>query len=134
MSNQKEKATHKAVRLAIVRIEKRRPNTVSHKRKMSVAAVAEEAGVSRALIHRDCPELLERIKGGVNKDIRQQRDAKQTELNKYKDRNRELRSEVAELKAMLAKVQSQNATLIRKNMALSNARADNSNVTQLIYS
>lgn len=134
MSNQKEKVTHKAVRLAIVRIEKGRPNTVSHKRKMSVAAVAEEAGVSRALIHRDCPELLERIKGGVNKDIRQQRDAKQTELNKYKDRNRELRSEVAELKAMLAKVQSQNATLIRKNMALSNARADNSNVTQLIYS
>lgn len=134
MSNQKEKATHKAVRLAIVRIEKGRPNTVSHKRKMSVAAVAEEAGVSRALIHRDCPELLERIKGGVNKDIRQQRDAKQTELNKYKDRNRKLRSEVAELKAMLAKVQSQNATLIRKNMALSNVRADNSNVTQLIYS
>ncbi|MEZ8107202.1 TetR family transcriptional regulator [Vibrio cortegadensis] len=134
MSSQKEKATHKAVRLAIVRIEKGRPNIVSDKRKVSVAAVAEEAGVSRALIHRDCPELLERIKGGVNKDIRQQRDAKQTELNKYKDRNRELRSEVAELKAMLAKVQSQNATLIRKNMALSNARADNSNVTQLIYS
>jgi len=134
MSNQKEKATHKAVRLAIVRIEKGRPNTVSHKRKMSVAAVAEEAGVSQALIHRDCPELLERIKGGVNKDIRQQRDAKQTELNKYKDRNRDLRSEVAELKAMLAKVQSQNATLIRKNMALSNVLADNSNVTQLIYS
>ncbi|MBF4285079.1 TetR family transcriptional regulator, partial [Vibrio anguillarum] len=89
---------------------------------------------SRALIHRDCPDLLERIKGGVNKGIRQQRDAKQTELNEYKDRNRELRSEVAELKAMLAKVQSQNATFIRKNMALSNARADNSNVTQLIYS
>ena len=41
---------------------------------------------------------------------------------------------VAELKAMLAKVQSQNATLIRKNMALSNAHVDNSNVIQLIYS
>ncbi|MEZ8694909.1 TetR family transcriptional regulator [Vibrio splendidus] len=134
MSNQKEKATHKMVRLAIIRIEKGRPKVVSDKRKMSVASVAEEAGVSRALIHRDCPDLLERIKGGVNKGIRQQRDAKQTELNEYKDRNRELRSEVAELKAMLAKVQSQNATLIRKNMALSNARADNSNVTQLIYS
>ncbi|ASW80143.1 TetR family transcriptional regulator (plasmid) [Shewanella sp. HL-SH4] len=134
MSNQKEKATHKMVRLAIIRIEKGRPKVVSDKRKMSVASVAEEAGVSRALIHRDCPDLLERIKGGVNKGIRQQRDAKQTELNEYKDRNRELRSEVAELKAMLAKVQSQNATFIRKNMALSNARADNSNVTQLIYS
>ena len=125
MSNPKEKATHKQVRLAIIRIEKGRPNIISDHRKMSVAAVAEEAGVSRALIHRDCPDLLERIKGG---------DAKQTELNEYKERNRELRSEVAELKAMLAKVQSQNATLIRKNMALSNAHVDNSNVIQLIYS
>ncbi|MBF4297107.1 TetR family transcriptional regulator, partial [Vibrio anguillarum] len=64
MSNQKEKATHKMVRLAIIRIEKGRPKVVSDKRKMSVASVAEEAGVSRALIHRDCPDLLERIKGG----------------------------------------------------------------------
>ncbi|MBF4337478.1 TetR family transcriptional regulator [Vibrio anguillarum] len=134
MSNQKEKATHKMVRLAIIRIEKGRPKVVSDKRKMSVAAVAEEAGVSRALIHRDCPDLLERIKGGVNKGIRQQRDAKQTELNEYKERNRELRSEVAELKAMLSKVQSQNATLIRKNMVLSGVSTKNNNVTQLSYS
>lgn len=134
MSNPKEKATHKKVRLAIIRIEKGRPNIISDHRKMSVAAVAEEAGVSRALIHRDCPDLLERIKGGVNKGIRQQRDAKQAELNEYKERNRELRSEVAELKTMLAKVQSQNATLIRKNMAFSSLSAENSNVTQLIYS
>ncbi|ABI73273.1 MULTISPECIES: hypothetical protein [Shewanella] len=134
MSNQKEKSTHKAVRLAIIRIEKARPNVVSDKRKMSVAAVAEEAGVSRALIHRDCPDLLERIKGGVNKAIRQQRDAKQIELNEYKERNRELRTEVEELKAMLSKVQSQNATLIRKNMVLSGVSAKNSNVTQLYCS
>ncbi|WP_229706744.1 HEM-1/HEM-2 family protein [Shewanella inventionis] len=98
------------------------------------AAVAEEAGVSRALIHRDCPDLLERIKGGVNKAIRQQRDAKQIELNEYKERNRELRTEVEELKAMLSKVQSQNATLIRKNMVLSGVSAKNSNVTQLYCS
>ena len=133
MSSQKEKASHKAVRLAIIRIEKGRPSIVSDKRKMSVAAVAEEAGVSRALIHRDCPDLLERIKGGVNKGIRQQRDAKQTGLNEYKERNRELREEVAKLKAMLAKVQSQNATLIRKNKALSSDSAINSNITQLMY-
>lgn len=134
MSNQKEKATHKTVRLAIIRIEKGRPNIVDAGRKMSVAAVAEEAGVSRALIHRDCPDLLERIKGGVNKGIRQQRDAKQHELKEYKERNRELRSEVAELKAMLAKVQSQNATLIRKNIALSSGSEINSNITQIVYS
>lgn len=133
MSEQKEKATHKTVRLAIIRIEKDRPNIVSANRKMSVAAVAEEAGVSRALIHRDCPDLLGRIKGGVNKGIRQQRDAKQSELNEYKERNRELRAEVAELKAMLAKVQSQNATLVRKNITFSGEQVKNNNVTQLIY-
>lgn len=133
MSNQKEKATHKSIRLAIVRIEKGRPNIVSDKRKISVASVAEEAGVSRALIHRDHPDLLERIKGGVNKGVRQQRDAKHTELNEYKDRNRELREEVAELKAMLAKIQSQNATLIRKNSVLNSSQVKNSNITQLTY-
>ncbi len=133
MSSQKEKTTHKKVRLAIVRIEKGRPNIVSDKRKISVKAVAEEAGVSRALIHRDCPDLLERIKGGVNKGIRQQRDAKQAELNDYKERNRELRTQVADLEAMLAKIQSQNATLIRINTQLREARADNSNITQLAY-
>ena len=57
MSNSNEKATHKAVRFAIVRIENGCPNIVSPSRKMSVASVAEEAGVSRALIHRDCPDL-----------------------------------------------------------------------------
>lgn len=134
MSTPKEKATHKAVRLAIVRIEKGRPSIVSATRKLSVMAVAEEAGVSRALIHRDCPDLLERIKGGVNKGVRQQRDAKQAELNEYKERNKELRSEVAELKAMLEKVQSQNATLIRKNMTLSSVQGKSNNITQLAYS
>lgn len=134
MSTPKEKATHKAVRLAIVRIEKGRPSIVSATRKLSVMAVAEEAGVSRALIHRDCPDLLERIKGGVNKGVRQQRDAKQLELNEYKERNKELRAEVAELKAMLEKVQSQNAALIRKNMALSNVYGKSNNITQLNYS
>lgn len=49
MSNQKEKPTHKQVRLAIILIEKGRPNIISDHRKMSVTAVAEEAGVSRAL-------------------------------------------------------------------------------------
>lgn len=134
MSSPKEKATHKKVRLAIIRIEKDRPTIIDANRKMSVAAVAEEAGVSRALIHRDCPDLLERIKGGVNKGVRQQRDAKQTELSEYKARNRELRSEMAELKTMLASVQSQNATLVKKMLALKDAQANNNNVTQLIYS
>lgn len=133
MSNQKEKATHKSIRLAIIRIEKGRPNIISDKRKMSVASVAEEAEVSRALIHRDYPELLERIKGGVNKGVRQQRDAKHTELNECKERNRELRKEVAELKAMLAKVQSQNVTLIRKNSMLNSSQDKNINITQLTY-
>jgi hypothetical protein len=119
MSNDiKETKSHKAVRLAIIRIEKGKPKIIDVKRKMSVAAVAEEVGLSRALIHRDCPDLVKRINGGVDKGVRQQRDAKQEEVNKYKEINKDLRVEIEELKEMLANIQSKNATLILENTSL----------------
>jgi hypothetical protein len=130
MSNDiKEKKSHKAVRLAIIRIEKGKPKVVDIKRKMSVAAVAEEVGLSRALIHRDCPDLVKRINGGVDKGVRQQRDAKQEEVNKYKEINKDLRVEVEELKEMLANIQSKNATLILENTTLRGQVGKKSNVT-----
>lgn len=134
LSENIEKTTHKSVRLAIIRIEKGRPKIVSASRKISIASVAEEAGVSRALIHRDCPDLIVRIKGGINKGVRQQRDAKQSELNDYKERNKTLRAEIANLKTMLAKLQSQNATLIQNNLATISKQDKNNNITYLSYS
>ena len=130
-SSVKESKSHKAVRLAIVRIEKGKPKVVDTNRKMSAAAVAEEAGVARNTIYRDCPDLLTRIEGAVNKGVRQQRDAKQGELNKFKERNKTLRSEVEELRAMNAYLQSKNATLIDENQRLEKQKVMHDNVVPL---
>lgn len=130
MSNDiKETKSHKAVRLAILRIEKGKPKVVDVKRKMSVAAVAEEVGLSRALIHRDCPDLVKRINGGIDKGVRQQRDAKQEEVNKYKEINKALRAEIEELREMLANIQSKNASLILENTTLRVQVGKRGNVT-----
>ena len=130
MSNEiKETKSHKAVRLAIIRIEKGKPKIVDVTRKMSVAAVAEESDLSRALIYRDCDDLVRRINGGIGKGVRQQRDAKQEEVNKYKEINKDLRSEVEELREMLANIQSKNATLILENTTLRGQVGKKGNVT-----
>ena len=54
--------TRNIIRQAITRIEKGRPKVVIKERKMSVAAVAEEAGVSRATIHNNYPDMADRIR------------------------------------------------------------------------
>ena len=132
-SSVKESKSHKAVRLAIARIEKGRPNVISATRKMSVSAVVEEAGegIYRATIYRDCDDLLTRIQGSIGKEVRQQRDAKQEELNKFKERNKELRSEVKEIKTINAYLQSKNATLILEVRRLENLKAKPDNVVPL---
>jgi predicted DNA-binding transcriptional regulator YafY len=126
-----ESDTHKRIRLAIVRIEQGRPNIIDKSRKISVSAVAEEAGVSRTTITRDHPDLDARIKGGQDKTVRQARDAKHEALKKEQARNKELRDEVAHLRELLTNVQSQNATLLTINHDLSRkVGSQPSNVTQ----
>ncbi|OBU15023.1 hypothetical protein AYY19_18225 [Photobacterium aquimaris] len=114
----KETQTKKKIRLAIIAIEKGRPKVITIDRKMSVAAVAEEAGVSRALIHRDFPDLLERIRGGVNKAIAKQRNDIREQLKREKAHHKECCLKIKELNDMLANMQSINATLIQENKEL----------------
>ncbi|PSU85515.1 TetR family transcriptional regulator [Photobacterium phosphoreum] len=114
----KETPTKKMIRLAIIAIEKRRPKVVTINRKMSVAAVAEEAGVSRALIHRDFPDLLERIRGGANKAIAKQRNDIREQLKREKEHHKECCLKIKELSDMLANMQSINATLTQENKEL----------------
>jgi predicted nuclease with TOPRIM domain len=110
----KESKSHKAVRMAIIRIEKGRPNVVAKDRKISVSSVAEEADVTRNTINRDCPDLHTRIQGLMNKDVREQLRLKQIELNGVKERNKELRGEVKELEDINSYLQSKNASLMTK--------------------
>lgn len=127
----KETVMHKNIRQAIIRIEKGRPKIVDSQRKMSIAAVAEEAGVSRTLITRDYPRLHERILAGKGKTRQQQIDDKQQQLNQSRDRSKELRAELEELKAINAYLQSKNATLIMENKRLLAQTANSSNIVPL---
>ena len=123
-----KKKTHDRIRMAIVRLEQGRPNVVKPERKMSVAAVAEEAGVSRTLIMNQYPDLLERIRGGANKHIQKQRDEKHEALKKEREKNQELRSTLADVMQKYQVMVSRNATLELENRRLTGI-VENENVT-----
>jgi predicted nuclease with TOPRIM domain len=127
----KESKSHKAVRMAIIRIEKGRPNVVDKDRKISVSSVAEEADVTRNTINRDCPDLHTRIQGLMNKDVREQLRLKQIELNGVKERNKELRGEVKELEDINSCLQSKNASLMTKYNELERLEYAEDNVVPL---
>ncbi|MDR6453468.1 TetR family transcriptional regulator [Variovorax paradoxus] len=116
------------LRLAIVRIERgrSRANAV----KLSVSAVAREAGVTPALIHNHYPSIAEAIRVKLGASSRQQRDAKQSELKQILEKNRALRQELSETEGRLAKLASINEMLLLENKTLK-AMADSSKVVNL---
>ena len=128
LSESRREQTHKRFRLAIVRLERGEPKVVQRGRKISVAAVAEEAGVSHALIHKDYPDLLERIRGSTNKSIKVQRDEKHAVLKKERHKNRQLRQLIAELTEQRDILVSKNAALELENRRLT-AIVESKNVT-----
>lgn len=107
----KKTETYNKIRMAIVRIENGKPKVVSLDRKMSVTAVAEEAGVSDSLIHKDYADLLERIKKNQDKGYRSERNKKHDALKAEREKNRLLRQENKELKLERDNLVSINACL-----------------------
>ena len=107
----KRNDTHNKIRMAIVRMEKGKPKVVSSDRKISIKAVAEEAGVSDSLIHKDHSDLVRRIYKNNDKDYRSERDKKHQELKAERLKSKELRGRVAELESQLRKLTSINARL-----------------------
>lgn len=55
-------STKHEIELAIARIRHGRPKRISKERPLSIAAVAEEAGVSNSTIHNRYPQLAEQIR------------------------------------------------------------------------
>ena len=115
--------------MAIVRIEKGRPKVVSKDRKISILAVAEEAGVSDSLIHKDHPDLVQRINKNKNKEYRSDRDNKNQVLKAEREKNKELRVIVKELKSQLSKLASINASL-ELELATQRSIKNSQNVTE----
>lgn len=93
----------------------------SQSNKVTISAVAKLAGVTPALVHNSYPDIAERIRAVSGKGVRAQRDAKTEKLKQERERNRELRAEIAGVKQELAKVASLNLTLLSRIAILSAA-------------
>jgi AcrR family transcriptional regulator len=106
----------KELRLAINTIQRGRAQTKATK--LSIAAVAREAGVSAALIHNHYPSIAEAIRNAQGHDSRAQRDAKHKALNRMKEVNRELRGEIESLRKKVATLASINEVLVSEVQVL----------------
>ncbi|THJ50829.1 TetR family transcriptional regulator [Burkholderia sp. LS-044] len=116
----------KQLRLAILRIERGRAQTKTDK--LSISAVAREAGVSPSLIHNHYPDIAEEIRLRLGASSRQQRDAKHEKLKQIRESNKVLRKELAEMRRQIAKLASINETLILENQARRAATAENTTI------
>lgn len=116
------KTREKELSLAIYRIERGRSHTKATK--LSVSAVAREAGVTPALIHNHYPAVAEAIRTKLAKSSRQQRDHKQNELKEALERNRELRRQLSDAEECIAKLASINEVLLLENKTLKASAVD----------
>lgn len=80
-------------------------------RRLSIKAVAEEAGVTPSLIHHVYPDLAEQIRAQIGRSTRAQRDAKHDELMRAKGRIADQQAELRALSADLASLASINLKL-----------------------
>ncbi|MCU0074539.1 TetR family transcriptional regulator [Pseudomonas koreensis] len=132
----KDKATNykraedreKDLRLALLRIQKGRTRTGESK--ITIAAVAREAGVSTALIHNHYPQIAEAIREVQGRSSRAMRDGKQQDLIVERKKSAAYRQEIEKLQANLASLASINEVLMDENRVLK-AKMNDSKVVDL---
>jgi AcrR family transcriptional regulator len=121
----------KDLRLAIYRLQKGRAHT--KETKVTIAAVAREAGVSTALIHNHYPAVAEAIRDIQGRSSRAMRDVKHQDLIAERQKSAAYRQEVEELKARLASIASINEVLLDDNQTLKDKLRER-NVIELAFS
>lgn len=121
-------ARERDLQLALARIQRGRAHT--GETKVTIAAVAREAGVSTALIHNHYPIIAEAIRDAQGRSSRAQRDVKHQDLRAEREKNRALRQEIEELRAKVASLASINEVLIAENRVLK-AKQSGSKVVDL---
>ncbi|ELO0963392.1 MULTISPECIES: TetR family transcriptional regulator [Pseudomonas] len=104
------------LRLALARIQRGRAHT--GETKVTIAAVAREAGVSTALIHNHYPNVAEAIREAQGRSSRAQRDVKHQDLIAEREKNKLLRQELEELRLKTADLASINEVLMAELRAL----------------
>lgn len=106
----------KDLRLALLRIQKGRARTGESK--VTIAAVAREAGVSTALIHNHYPRIAEAIREAQGRSSRAMCDVKQQDLIAERKKSVAYRQEIEELRAKVANLASINEVLMYDNRVL----------------
>lgn len=104
------------LRLALSRIQRGRSRTKA--KRLSIAAVAREAGVTAALIHNHYPEMAVAIREAMGNGERGSREAKNQNLKALRVRTKELNDEVKALRTDVARLASINEVLMAKNTSL----------------
>lgn len=106
----------KDLKLAIYRIQKGRSH--SGETKLSIAAVAREAGVSTSLIHNHYPSIAEIIRDFQGRSSRAMRDVKHQGLIAERSKSAAYRKEIEEMRAKIANIASINEVLLDENRML----------------
>jgi AcrR family transcriptional regulator len=106
----------KDLNLALSRIQHGRAKTGESK--VSIAAVAREAGVSAALIHNHYPEVAEAIRKSQNRSSRAVRDMKHDDLINERKKSVAYRQQIVELREKVARLASINEVLSDENNIL----------------
>jgi DNA-binding transcriptional MocR family regulator len=104
-------STEKELKNALMRLKHGRPKIVDKKRKLSISALAVEAGVSDSTIHNRYPEIAAEVREIMGKAMMEQRDEKRDALKLEKEKNRELRQYIEKLEMDIKKLASINATM-----------------------
>ena len=110
------------LRLALARIQRGRAHTGESK--VTIAAVAREAGVSTALIHNHYPNVAEAVREAQGRSSRAQRDVKHQDLIAEREKNKLLRQELEELRLKTADLASINEVLMAELRALTARSGD----------
>lgn len=118
----------KELRLALYRIQKGRAHT--GETKITIAAVAREAGVSTALIHNHYPGIAEAIRDSQGRSSRAIRDVKHQELIAERKKSAAYRQEIEELRCKVANLASMNEVLAAENGVLK-AKLNSRNIVDL---
>ena len=116
----------KELKLAIAKIKSGR----SSEKKLSIASVAREAGVSTSLIHNYHSVIAKSIRTASGKSDAEQLKSRAETLAKEKQKNKELRSEMKKLTQNIAKLASINENLLAEIRSLQTKRGG-SNVVRL---
>ncbi|HCT5508998.1 TPA: TetR family transcriptional regulator [Pseudomonas aeruginosa] len=106
----------KDLKLALLRIQKGRAKT--GETRVTIAAVAREAGVSTALIHNHYPGVAEAIRAAQGRSSRAMRDVKHQDLLAERKKSAVYRQEIEALRTKVANLASINEVLLDENRVL----------------